>query len=88
MAVSAAKNRSLPQPAEEARAATTHTQATGVRAAELLKEILDYQLRLNRLSVRSTADEDYLISAYKRQIKRRQHQLDALPKPVAAAAHT
>lgn len=64
---------------------TTERQAATARAAELLKEILDYQIRLNRLNVHSTADEDYLISAYKRQIERRQNQLDALPKPLEAA---
>jgi len=37
------------------------------------------------MSVRSTSDEDYLISAYKRQIERRQHQLQALPKPLESA---
>ena len=60
----------------------TERQAATARAAELLKEILDYQIRLNRLTVRSQADEDYLISAYKRQIERRQNQLNALPKPL------
>lgn len=63
----------------------TESQVATARAAELLKEILDYQIRLNRLSVRSTSDEDYLISAYKRQIERRQNQLNALPKPLEAA---
>ena len=63
----------------------TERQAATARAATLLKEILDYQERLNRLSVRSTADEDYLISAYKRQIERRQNQLSALPKPLEEA---
>ena len=63
----------------------TELHAATARAAELLKEILDYQRRLGRLTVRSTADEDYLISAYQRQIERRQNQLDALPKPLAPA---
>lgn len=63
----------------------TERQAATARAATLLKEILDYQERLNRLSVRSASDEDYLISAYRRQIERRQNQLNALPKPLEAA---
>jgi len=63
----------------------TERQAATARAATLLREILDYQERLNRLSVRSASDEDYLISAYKRQIERRQNQLNALPKPLEAA---
>ena len=64
---------------------TTERQAATARAAILLKEILDYQERLNRLSVRSGSDEDYLISAYKRQIELRQRQLQALPKPLESA---
>jgi len=64
---------------------TTERQAATARAATLLKEILDYQERLNRMSVRSTSDEDYLISAYRRQIERRQRQLQALPKPLESA---
>lgn len=63
----------------------TERQAATARAATLLREILDYQERLNRLSVRSASDEDYLISAYRRQIERRQNQLNALPKPLEAA---
>ncbi len=63
----------------------TESQAATARAATLLKEILDYQERLNRLSVRSASDEDYLISAYRRQIERRQLQLQALPKPLESA---
>jgi len=65
--------------------AVPETQAATARAATLLKEILDYQERLNRLSVRSTSDEDYLISAYRRQIERRQNLLQALPKPLEPA---
>ncbi len=72
----AARSTSRPQ---------TERQAATARAATLLKEILDYQERLNRLTVRSSADEDYLISAYKRQIERRQNQLNALPKPLEPA---
>ena len=64
---------------------STERQAATARAAILLKEILDYQERLNRLSVRSGSDEDYLISAYKRQIELRQRQLQALPKPLESA---
>jgi len=64
---------------------TGERQAATARAATLLKEILDFQERLNRLSVRSGSDEDYLISAYKRQIERRQRQLQALPKPLESA---
>jgi len=79
MAVSAIKSRSNSNATNQEQRPRTATQAA--HAAELLKEILDYQLRLNRLSVHSTADEDYLISAYRRQIERRQNQLDALPKP-------
>jgi len=63
----------------------TERQAATARAATLLKEILDYQERLNRLSVRSGSDEDYLIAAYRRQIERRQHLLQALPKPLESA---
>ena len=63
----------------------TERQAATARAATLLKEILEFQERLNRLSVRSASDEDYLISAYRRQIERRQNQLQALPKPVDVA---
>jgi len=64
---------------------TSERQAATARAATLLKEILDYQERLNRMSVRSTSDEDYLISAYRRQIERLQRQLQALPKPLESA---
>lgn len=71
--------------ARPARLPKTERQAATARAAELLKEILDYQIRLNRLKVRSSADEDYLISAYKRQIERRQNQLNALPRPLEQA---
>lgn len=63
----------------------TERQAATARTATLLREILDYQERLNRLSVRSASDEDYLISAYRRQIERRQNQLNALPRPLEAA---
>jgi len=82
MTVSAVKSRATIPAAE---AAKTQAQTASARIAVLLKEILDYQIRLNRLSVRSTADEDYLISAYKRQIERRQNLLDALTKPLEAA---
>ncbi len=64
---------------------TTERQAATARAATLLKEILDYQERLNRLAVRSGSDEDYLINAYRRQIERRQRALQALPKPLDSA---
>lgn len=77
MAGSALKNRP--------EAPKTEREAATARTAELLEEILEYQVRLKRLSVHSSTDEDFLISAYKRQIERRQNQLRALPKPLEAA---
>ena len=56
MATTALQQRPAYRPRTEREAATE-------RAATLLHEILDYQERLNRLTVRSRSDEDYLISA-------------------------
>ena len=77
-------NRAAPTRAQDQRP-VTERQAATARATTLLKEILEYQERLNRLSVRSASDEDYLISAYRRQIERRQNQLKALPRPLESA---
>ena len=85
MAKTALNQSSKQSPAGKINRPTTESQAATARAATLLKEILDYQERLNRLSVRSASDEDYLISAYRRHIERRQRQLQALPKPLESA---
>jgi hypothetical protein len=61
-------------------------EAAATRAATLLNEILEYQTRLNRLTkLCSSADEHYLINAYKHQLQRRRAQLAALPQPPEAA---
>jgi hypothetical protein len=61
-------------------------QAAGAAAVRLLREILDYQRRLRRLSVHeSTGEQGYLIEAYRRAIKLRQQLLEDLPKPRESA---
>lgn len=65
---------------------TTERKAAAAQAATLLREILDYQRRLNRLaSLKSSSDEHYLVQAYERQIERRRTKLAALPRPLDAA---
>ena len=57
-------------------------QAAGAAAIRLLREIIDYQRRLRRLSIHeSSGEQGYLIEAYRRAIKLRQRLLEDLPKP-------
>lgn len=57
-------------------------QAASVATVRILREIVDYQRRLRRLSVHeSSGEQSYLIEAYRRAIKLRQQLLDDLPKP-------
>ncbi len=49
-------------------------QAASAAAVRILREIVDYQRRLRRLSVHeSSGEQSYLIEAYRRAIKLRQH---------------
>jgi hypothetical protein len=60
--------------------------AASAAAVRLLREILDYQRRLRRLSFHeSSGEQDYLIDAYRRAIRLRQQLLDDLPKPRESA---
>jgi hypothetical protein len=72
--------------------ATPHAQmspdqrAASAAAVRILREIVDYQRRLRRLSVHeSSGEQSYLIEAYRRAIKLRQQLLEDLPKPREAA---
>jgi hypothetical protein len=61
-------------------------QAASAAAVRILREIVDYQRRLRRLSVHeSSGEQSYLIEAYRRAIKLRQQLLEDLPKPREAA---
>ena len=61
-------------------------RAASTAAVRLLREIVDFQRRLRRLSLHeSTGEQNYLIEAYRRAIKLRQQLLDDLPKPREAA---
>ena len=52
----------------------------------MLREIVDYQRRLRRLSVHeSSGEQSYLIEAYRRAIRLRQQLIEDLPKPREAA---
>ena len=46
---------------------------------KLLREILEYQRRLNRLLERQTADHAYLLNAYRKAIQVRREMLRDLP---------
>ncbi len=48
----------------------------------LLREILEYQRRLNRLLERADPDEEYLVVACKKAIRIRRQLLRDLPQPV------
>jgi hypothetical protein len=68
--------------------ATPHAQLSGdqqaasAAAVRILREIVDYQRRLRRLSVHeSSGEQGYLIEAYRRAIKLRQQLLEDLPTP-------
>jgi len=65
---------------------TTERDAAAAQTARLLREILDYQRRLNRLArLKSSSDEHYLVQAYERQIERRRMKLAAMPRPIETA---
>jgi hypothetical protein len=68
--------------------ATPHAQmspdqrAASAAAVRILREIVDYQRRLRRLSLHeSSGEQNYLVEAYRRAIRLRQQLLDDLPKP-------
>ncbi|MEM7217942.1 MAG: hypothetical protein AAF515_06220 [Pseudomonadota bacterium] len=67
---------------DSAAAATLPRQpcADGAARAATLNEILDYTERLHRLSVRSHADETFLVAAYRSHIDALQARLRALPQ--------
>ncbi len=48
----------------------------------LLREILDYQRRLNRLLERADPDEEYLVVSCRKEIRIRRQLLRDLPQPV------
>ena len=48
----------------------------------LLREILDYQRRLNHLLERADPDQTYLVDACRREIRVRRQLLRDLPQPV------
>ena len=57
-------------------------QAASAAAVRMLREIVDYQRRLRRLSVHeSSGEQNYLIEAYRRAIRLRQQLIEDLPKP-------
>ena len=57
-------------------------QAASAAAVRILREIVDYQRRLRRLSIReSSGEQSYLIEAYRRAIRLRQQLIEDLPKP-------
>jgi hypothetical protein len=57
-------------------------QAASAAAVRMLREIVDYQRRLRRLSVHeSSSEQSYLIEAYRRAIRLRQQLIEELPKP-------
>jgi hypothetical protein len=65
---------------------TSEQQAASAAAVRILREIVDYQRRLRRLSAHeSSGEQSYLLEAYRRAIKLRQQLLEALPKPLEAA---
>ena len=65
---------------------TSEHQAASAAAVRILREIVDYQRRLRRLSVHeSSGEQGYLIEAYRRAIRLRQQLLEDLPKPLEPA---
>jgi hypothetical protein len=61
-------------------------RAASTAAVRLLREIVDYQRRLRRLSTHeASGEQNYLIEAYRRSIKLRQQLLEDLPKPRESA---
>ena len=57
-------------------------QAASAAAVRMLREIVDYQRRLRRLSVHeSSGEQSYLLEAYRRAIRLRQQLIEELPKP-------
>jgi len=61
-------------------------QAASAAAVRMLREIVDYQRRLRRLSVHeSSGEQSYLIEAYRRAIRLRQQLIEDLQKPREAA---
>jgi hypothetical protein len=65
---------------------TSDQQAASAAAVRILREIVDYQRRLRRLSAHeSSGEQGYLIEAYRRAIRLRQQLLDDLPKPLESA---
>ena len=61
-------------------------QAASAAAVRMLREIVDYQRRLRRLSVHeSSGEQGYLIEAYRRAIRLRQQLIEELPKPRESA---
>ena len=61
-------------------------QAASTAAVRILREIVDYQRRLRRLSVHeASGEQNYLIEAYRRAINLRQQLLEDLPKPRESA---
>lgn len=76
-------------PASSTRPDTTAKQfrdpnEVAVRRASirLLREILDYQRRLNQLLERADPDQAYLMEACRREIRIRRQLLRDLPQPV------
>jgi len=66
--------------------ASSDQRAASAAAVRLLREIVDYQRRLRRLSIHeSSGEQDYLIEAYRRAIRLRQQLLDDLPRPRESA---
>jgi len=82
---------SQPSPATTATQ-PARTRATGFRdpneiavrraSIRLLREILDYQRRLNHLQDRADPEQTYLIDACRREIRVRRQLLRDLPAPV------
>jgi len=65
---------------------TSEQQAASAAAIRILREIVDYQRRLRKLSVHeSSGEQAYLVEAYRRAIRLRQQLLEDLPKPLDPA---
>jgi hypothetical protein len=65
---------------------SSEQQAASAAAVRILREIVDYQRRLRRLSGHeSSGEQSYLIDAYRRAIRLRQQLLEDLPKPLEPA---